>query len=36
LKKICKGSGLTKPMKMSAYLAEIVSKKEASRAEFAK
>ena len=28
-----KGSGLTKPMKLSADLADIVGKKEASRAE---
>jgi len=28
-----KGSGLTKPMKLSAELADIVGKKEASRAE---
>merc|ERR1712127_275261 len=28
-----KGSGLTKPMKLSADLAEVVGKKEASRAE---
>ena len=31
-----KGSGLTKPMKLSADLAEIVGKKEASRAECVK
>ena len=31
--KMAKGSGLTKPMKLSADLAEIVGKKEASRAE---
>ena len=31
-----KGSGLTKPMKLSADLAEIVGKKEASRAESVK
>ena len=30
---MAKGSGLTKPMKLSADLAEIVGKKEASRAE---
>ena len=28
-----KGQGLTKPMKLSAELAEVVGKKEASRAE---
>ena len=28
-----KGAGLTKPMKLSADLAEVVGKKEASRAE---
>merc|ERR1711956_24869 len=31
--KMPKGSGLTKPMKLSADLAEVVGKKEASRAE---
>merc|ERR1712056_71971 len=31
--KMPKGSGLTKPMKLSAELADIVGKKEASRAE---
>ena len=31
-----KGSGLTKPMKLSADLADIVGKKEASRAECVK
>merc|ERR1712088_1023154 len=31
-----KGSGLTKPMKLSAELADIVGKKEASRAEYIK
>jgi upstream activation factor subunit UAF30 len=31
--KMPKGSGLTKPMKLSADLADIVGKKEASRAE---
>merc|ERR1711879_301925 len=31
--KMAKGSGLTKPMKLSADLADIVGKKEASRAE---
>ena len=31
-----KGSGLTKPMKLSADLAEVVGKKEASRAECVK
>merc|ERR1712008_521509 len=31
--KMPKGSGLTKPMKVSADLAEVVGKKEASRAE---
>jgi hypothetical protein len=31
-----KGSGLTKPMKLSADLAELVGKKEASRAECVK
>ena len=31
-----KGSGLTKPMKLSAELADIVGRKEASRAECAK
>ena len=30
---MAKGSGLTKPMKLSAELADIVGKKEASRAE---
>merc|ERR1712213_110401 len=33
LAKMAKGSGLTKPMKLSADLADIVGKKEASRAE---
>merc|ERR1712012_384055 len=33
LVKMAKGSGLTKPMKLSADLADIVGKKEASRAE---
>ena len=31
-----KGSGLTRPMKLSADLAEVVGKKEASRAECVK
>merc|ERR1712110_1150046 len=31
--KMPKGAGLTKPMKLSADLAEVVGKKEASRAE---
>ena len=31
--KMPKGAGLTKPMKLSAELADIVGKKEASRAE---
>merc|ERR1712088_653376 len=31
--KMLKGAGLTKPMKLSADLADIVGKKEASRAE---
>ena len=31
-----KGSGLTKPMKLSPELAEVVGKKEASRAECTK
>merc|ERR1711970_689707 len=31
--KMPKGSGLTKPMKLSAELADIVGKKEASRAD---
>merc|ERR1712029_581886 len=31
--KMAKGSGLTKPIKLSADLADIVGKKEASRAE---
>merc|ERR1711953_562844 len=34
--KMAKGSGLTKPMKLSADLADIVGKKEASRAECVK
>ena len=33
---MAKGSGLTKPMKLSADLADIVGKKEASRAECVK
>merc|ERR1711976_1060550 len=33
LAKMAKGSGLTKPMKLSADLADIVGKKEASRSE---
>ena len=36
LKMSGKGSGLTKPMKLSADLADIVGKKEASRAECVK
>merc|ERR1712109_216395 len=34
--KMPKGAGLTKPMKLSADLADIVGKKEASRAECTK